>query len=178
MQVRLDTLAHLARVCVRCLAAICLVAVAPAAPAQQPTPPIVPQVGRWQMTQEVTAAQAASIAALPPQVQARIGYDPVARAITTVACLSPQSIKAWEEAERRLRAAGSAQCDDPVYVASGDDMTMTLECSAPRPLSMRNSYRFNAARDGYTYETETTVTISDRQETRHARGSARRIGGC
>ncbi|MCL4801471.1 MAG: DUF3617 family protein [Burkholderiales bacterium] len=178
MHARSGTFAHVARIGARCLGAICLAVAAPAATAQRAQPPIVPQAGKWRMTQDLTPAQAASIAGLPPQVHAQIGYDPAAKTITTVLCLSPQSIKEWEDAERQLRETGRAQCDDPVYAASGDAMTMTLKCTAPRPLTVRNSYRFNAARDGYTYESETTVTISGRPETRRTHGAARRIGDC
>lgn len=155
-----------------------LVAALPAALAQPAKPPIMPKLGKWEMVQDVPPDQVATLAGMPRQVLESIGYDPAARTITTTLCLSAQSIKEWEDAGQRLREAGNANCDEPVYAASGDAMTMTLRCTAPRPLVMRNSYRFNAARDGYTYETETTLTLSGKPETRRARGAARRVGDC
>jgi len=155
----------------------CLFVAAPAALAQA-RPPIMPQLGQWAMTQDVAPEQAASMAGMPPQVLQRIGYDPARRTITSTVCLSPQSVREWEEAGKALRDGGAAQCDDPVYSASGDSMTMIVACTAPRPMRMRNVYHFNAARDGYAYESETTVTISGKPETRRNRGTARRIGDC
>jgi hypothetical protein len=158
-------------------ATVCLLVAAPAALAQA-KPPITPKLGKWEMTQDVAPEQAASMAGMPPQVLQRIGYDPVKRTVSTTLCLSPQTIKQWEDAGRELREAGNAKCDDPVYSASGDSMTITVTCTAPRPLSMRNAYHFNAERDGYSYESEMATTVSGKTVTRRTRGTARRIGDC
>jgi hypothetical protein len=156
---------------------VCLLATAPGVLAQS-KPPIMPKLGKWEMTQDVAPDQAASMAGMPPQVLQRIGYDPLKKTITSTLCLSTQSMKEWEDTGRKLREAGNATCDDPTYSASGDSMTMALTCTAPRPLSMRNAYHFNAARDAYTYESEMTTTVSGKPETRRTRGTARRIGDC
>jgi hypothetical protein len=156
---------------------VCLLATAPGALAQS-IPPIMPKLGKWEMTEEATPAQVASMAGLPSLVLQNKGYDPVKKTITSILCLRPQSVKEEKDAEKLLREAGNAKCDDPVYSASGDSMTIDVTCAAPRPMRMRYAYHFNAARDAYTYESEMTTTVSGKPETRRTRGTARRIGDC
>jgi Protein of unknown function (DUF3617) len=140
--------------------------------------PIQPKLGNWEVTQQLTPDQAASIAGVPPHVLERLGYDPQAKSVRTTLCLNAQAMRRWEAQDREIRATGRARCDDPVYEAAGDTMTMTLECTAPVMLRMRTVYRFNAARDAYSYENEVTTGSAAQRVTRRVRGSARRIGDC
>ena len=140
--------------------------------------PIQPRLGNWEVIQELSAEQAASIADVPPRVLERLGYDPVAKTVRTTLCLNAQTMDRWEKQDRELRETGKAQCADPAYSAVGDTMTMTLECTAPVALRMRTVYRFNGARDAYQYENEVTAGAGASAVTRRVRGSARRIGDC
>ena len=159
---------------------VSLIALAAAADSAsvQPRAPIQPRPGSWEVVQELSPEQAASIADLPPQVLERLGYDPVAKTMRTVLCLNAQTISRWERQDRELRETGKAQCGDPDYSTSGDTMTMALECTAPVALRMRTVYRFNRARDAYQYENDVTAGSGARAVTRRVRGSARRIGDC
>jgi hypothetical protein len=140
--------------------------------------PIQPKLGNWEVTQELTPEQVASIADVPPRILERMGFDPVAKTVRTTLCLNKQTMSRWEERDRELRESGKAQCSDPVYTAAGDAMTMTLECTAPVALRMRTEYRFNGARDAYTYENEVTIHPGAQPVAQKVRGSARRIGDC
>jgi Protein of unknown function (DUF3617) len=140
--------------------------------------PIQPKLGNWEVVQELTPSQVASVADVPARILERMGYDPVAKTVRTTLCLNAQTMSRWEEQDRELRATGKAQCQDPVYTAAGDVMTMTLECTAPVMLRMRTEYRFNGARDAYTYENEVTTRAGGKPRTQRVRGSARRIGDC
>jgi hypothetical protein len=140
--------------------------------------PIQPKLGNWEVTQQLTQAQAASIADIPQHVLERMGYDPRAKTVRTTLCLNAQAMSRWEAQDREVRATGRARCDDPVYEAHGDTMTMTLECTAPVLLRMRTVYRFNAARDAYSYENEVTIGPATSPVTRRVSGRARRIGDC
>jgi len=145
---------------------------------EQTRAPIQPKLGNWEVTQELTPEQVASIADMPPRVLERMGYDPVAKTLRTTLCLNAQTMRQWEERDRELRESGTARCNDPAYIADGDAMTMTLECAAPVALRMRSEYRFNGARDAYTYVNEVTIRTGERAVTQRVRGSARRIGDC
>jgi Protein of unknown function (DUF3617) len=140
--------------------------------------PIQPKLGKWEVAQQLTPDQAASIADVPPQVLERMGYDPRAQTMRTTLCLNARTMSRWQAQDREIRESGRARCDDPVYQATSDTMTMTLECTAPVMLRMRTVYRFNAARDAYSYENEVTMGPPANQVTRRVRGSARRIGDC
>ena len=152
-------------------------AIAGAALAQTKAP-IQPRLGNWELIQELTAEQQASIADVPPGVLERLGYDRAAKTVRTTICLNPQTMSRWQEQDREIRETGRARCDDPVYTAVGDTMTMTLECTVPAALRMRTVYRFNGARDAYSYENEVTTRQAGVPVTRRVRGSARRIGDC
>jgi Protein of unknown function (DUF3617) len=140
--------------------------------------PIQPKLGNWEVTQQLTPDQAASIADVPPHVLERMGYDPRAKTVRTTLCLNAQAMSRWAAQDREIRATGRARCDDPVYESTGDTMTMTLECTAPVMLRMHTVYRFNAARDAYSYENEVTIGAPAKAVTRRVSGSARRIGDC
>jgi len=145
---------------------------------ERPRAPIQPKLGNWEVVQELTAEQIASISDVPPRVLERMGYDPAAKTVRTTLCLNAETMRRWEEQDRELREAGAARCDDPVYTADGDAMTMTLACTAPVALRMRTEYRFNGARDAYTYVNEVTIRLGANPVTQRVRGSARRIGDC
>jgi len=159
--------------------ALCLFALPSASPGQVKAP-IMPKYGKWAMTQQVPPEQAAAMARMPAQMLKQMGYDydPAKKTMTTTMCLDAETAKKWGDMDKELRESGQAKCDDPVYSASGDTMTMSLKCTAPQAMSMRNRYTFNAARDGYTYESEMNTTIAGKAETRRTRGSARRVGDC
>lgn len=140
--------------------------------------PIQPKLGNWEVVQNLSAEQAASIADMPPRVLERLGYDLAARTRRTTFCLNAHTIGLLEKEDRKLRETGKAKCADPVYSAVGDTMTMTLECTVPMALRMRTVYRFNRARDAYEYESEVTAGSGADAVTRRSRASARRIGDC
>lgn len=142
--------------------------------------PIEPKFGNWEVTQELTPDQAASIADLPPHVLERMGYDPRAKTVRTTLCLNAQTVRKWDEQDREMRKTGKAQCDTPVYTAAGNTMTMTLKCTLPVALRMHTIYRFNGARDAYSYENEVEVVPAPgaKPVRRRVRGSAHRIGDC
>jgi len=140
--------------------------------------PIQPRLGKWEVIQELSPEQAASIADVPPRALESLGYDPVAKTVRTTLCLNAQTMDQWEKQDRELRQTGKARCADPAYSAVEHTMTMTLECTAPVALRMRTVYRFNAARDAYAYESEVTAGSGAGAVTRRARGNARRIGDC
>lgn len=140
--------------------------------------PIQPELGNWEVTQELTPEQLASIADMPPRVLERMGYDPEAKTVRTTVCLNAQTISRWEDQDREIRETGRARCDEPVYTVAGDTMTMTLTCTAPVVLRMRTVYRFNGARDAYAYENEVATRSGGMPVTQRVRGSARRIGDC
>lgn len=140
--------------------------------------PIQPKLGNWEVIQDLTAEQVASIVDVPPHVLKRLGYDPVAKTVRTTLCLNAQTMSGWEDQERKIRESGKARCVDPVYSVVGDTMTMTLECTAPVTLRMRTMYRFNGARDEYEYENEVMIRLDARAVTRSVHGHARRIGDC
>lgn len=142
------------------------------------TAPIQPQLGNWEVTQELTPDQVASIAEVPPRVLAQMGYDPEAKILRTTLCLNEQAMTRWADRDREIRASGKARCADPVYTVVGDTMTMVLACTAPVALRMRTVYRFNHARDAYEYENEVTTRSNAEPVTQRARGKARRIGDC
>lgn len=140
--------------------------------------PIQPKLGNWEVIQDLTAEQVASIADVPPHVLKRLGYDPVAKTVRTTLCLNAQTMSGWEDQDRKIRESGKAHCVDPVYSVVGDTMTMTLECTAPVTLRMRTVYRFSGARDEYEYENEVMIRLDARAVTRRMHGHARRIGDC
>ncbi len=140
--------------------------------------PIQPRLGNWEVTQELTPEQVTSIADVPPRILEHMGYDPVAKILRTAICLNKQTMSRWEDQERAIRASGKARCDDPVYTVVADTMTMMLECTAPVELRIRTVYRFNKARDAYSYENEVTTRPGAEPVTQRARGRARRIGDC
>jgi hypothetical protein len=140
--------------------------------------PIQPKLGNWEVIQDLTAEQVASIADVPPHVLKRLGYDPVAKTVRTTLCLNKQTMNAWEDQDRKIRESGTAHCADPVYTTAGDTMTMTLECTAPVTFRMRTVYRFSRARDEYEYENEVMIRLDARAVTRSVHGHARRIGDC
>jgi len=160
------------------IASLLLLAATCGAAGEPTRAPIQPKLGNWEVTQDLTPEQVASIADVPPRVLERMGYDPVAKTLRTTLCLNAQTMRRWEEKDRELRETGTARCGDPVYTAVGDTMTMTLECSAPVALRMRTEYRFNGARDAYTYVNEVTIRAKENPVTQRVRGSARRIGDC
>jgi hypothetical protein len=102
----------------------------------------------------------------------------VAKTVRTTLCLNEQAISGWEDQDRKMRESGNARCADPVYSVVGATMTMTLECTAPVPLRVRNVYRFSGGRDAYEYENEVMIRVDTRAVTRHVHGRARRIGDC
>ena len=140
--------------------------------------PIQPKLGNWEVVEELSPEQAASIADMPPRVLERLGYDLATKTRRTTFCLNAHTISQLEKQDRELRESGKAKCEDPVYTAVGDTMTMTLVCTAPVALRMRTVYRFNAARDAYQYENEVTAGSGANAVTRRAQASARRIGDC
>jgi len=140
--------------------------------------PIKPRLGNWEVTQELTPDQVASIAEVPPRVLAQMGYDPVAKNLRTTLCLNEQTMSRWEAQDRELRETGKTRCAEPAYTVAGDTMTMTLECTAPVALRMRTVYRFSRARDAYAYENEVTIQADAKPITQRARGRAQRIGDC
>ena len=140
--------------------------------------PIQPRLGNWEITQELTPEQIASIADVPPRVLAQMGYDPVVKVVRTTLCLNKQSMSRWADQDRAIRETGKAQCADPEYAVTGDAMTMTIACTAPVAFRVRTVYRFNRARDAYAYENEATIRSGKETVTQRARGRARRIGDC
>jgi hypothetical protein len=156
---------------------LALVALPVSAPAQTKAP-IRPKLGNWELVQELTPEQAASIADVPPRVLERMGYDRVQGTVRTTLCLNAQTMSTWEAQDGEMRASGKARCDDPVYTVAGDTMTMTFECTAPVQLRMRTAYHFTPGRDAYTYENEVTIRAGDKPVTRRVRGRAKRIGDC
>lgn len=159
-------------------AALLVLAVTAGAASAQTKAPIQPKLGNWELVQELTAEQAASIADVPPHVLERMGYDRVQGTVRTELCLNAQTMDTWQAQDREMRASGKARCDEPAYAVEGDTMTMSFECTAPVSLRMRTVYRFNGERDAYAYENEVTVRVGDKPVTRRVRGRARRIGGC
>ncbi len=140
--------------------------------------PIQPKLGSWEVTQELTSEQVASIVDVPARALERMGYDAAGKTLRTMLCLNAQTISRWEDQDREIRATGRARCQDAVYSAVGDTMTMTLECSAPVALRIRTVYRFTPGRDAYEYENELTTGSNAQPVTQRVRGSARRIGDC
>jgi len=160
------------------IAALLALAATAGAASAQTKAPIQPKLGNWELVQELTPEQAASIADVPPHALERMGYDRAAGTVRTELCLNAQTMSTWEAQDREMRASGKARCDEPVYLIEGDTMTMSFECTAPVPLRMRTVYRFNGGRDAYAYENEVTVRAGDKPVTRRVRGRARRIGDC
>lgn len=156
---------------------LALVAMCGVAGAQNKAP-IQPKLGNWEVIQDLTAEQVASIVDVPPHVLERLGYDPVAKTVRTTLCLNARTMSGWEDQDRKIRESGKAHCVDPVYSVVGDTMTMTLECTAPVTLRMRTVYRFSGARDEYEYENEVMIRLDARAVTRSVHGHARRIGDC
>jgi len=156
---------------------LALAAVSSAAGAQTRAP-IQPKLGNWEVVQELSPEQAASIADMPPRVLERLGYDLAAKTRRTTFCLNAHTISLLEKEDRKLRETGKAKCADPVYSAVGDTMTMTLECTEPMALRMRTVYRFNRPRDAYEYESEVTAGSGADAVTRRTHAHARRIGDC
>jgi len=156
---------------------LALAGTSPAASAQT-VAPIQPRLGNWEIIQELTAEQVASIAEVPPRALERMGYDPAAKVLRTTLCLNKQAMSRWADQDRAIRETGKAQCAAPEYAVTGDAMTMTITCTAPVALRVRTLYRFNRARDAYDYENEATIRTGKDAVTQRVRGRARRIGDC